>query len=61
MSLNKAIAHGKEHRKPYVGAKSISKHCRNHGGCSWCEANRKYKFIKEDKKTLDKMKEMGYN
>lgn len=61
MSLNKAIAHGKEHRKPYIGTKSIDKSCRNHGGCPWCEANRKYKFIKEDKKTLDKMKEMGYN
>ena len=61
MSLNKAIAHGKEHRKPYIGTKSIDKSCRNHGGCSWCEANRKHKFIKEDKKTLDRMKEMGYN
>lgn len=61
MSLNKAIAHGKEHRKPYIGAKSIDKSCRNHGGCPWCEGNRKHKFVKEDKKTLDKMKEMGYN
>lgn len=61
MSLNKAIAHGKEHRKPYIGTKSIDKSCRNHGGCPWCEANRKYKYRKKSEKMLDKMKEMGYN
>lgn len=61
MSLNKAIEHGKEYRKPYTGGKAISKRCRNHGGCEWCEENRKHKYIKEDKKTLDKLKEMGYN
>lgn len=44
MSLDKAIAHGKEHRKPYRGAKAIDGTCRNHGGCPWCEGNRKYKF-----------------
>lgn len=44
MSLDKAIAHGKEHRKPYRGSKAIDKTCRNHGGCPWCEENRKHKF-----------------
>ncbi len=48
MSLDKAIEHGKEHRKPYRGSKSIDKTCRNHGGCQWCEENRKHKF--RDKK-----------
>lgn len=43
MSLNKAIAHGKEKRKPYRKAKKVSKLCRNHGACSWCEENRTYK------------------
>ena len=61
MALDKAIQHGKEHRKPYTGSKLIDKTCRNHGGCPWCEENRKYKNIKRLQKTLDKLKEMGYN
>jgi len=44
MSLDKAIKHGKEHRKPYTGSKSIDGTCRNHGGCPWCEENRKHKM-----------------
>ena len=49
MSLDKAIAHGKEKRKPYHGSKAIDPSCRNHGGgrkyaCPWCAENRKYKF-----------------
>lgn len=44
MSLDKAIAHGKEHRKPYKGSKAIDRTCRNNGGCPWCEENRKHKF-----------------
>jgi hypothetical protein len=61
MSLNKAIFHKKEHRKEYYGSKAIDRSCRNHGGCSWCEENRKYKYLKESQKTLDKMKEWCYN
>lgn len=44
MSLDKAIEHGKENRKPYRGSKAIDPTCRNHGGCPWCEENRKHKF-----------------
>ena len=44
MSLDKAIEHGKEKRKPYYGSKAIDATCRNHGGCPWCEENRKHKF-----------------
>ena len=44
MSLDKAIEHGKERRKPYRGSKAIDPTCRNHGGCVWCERNRKHKF-----------------
>lgn len=51
MSLDKAIEHGKEKRKEYRGSKAIDKSCRNHGGCPWCERNRKYKF--RDKKPYD--------
>ena len=44
MSLDKSIAHGKERRKPYRGSKAIDPSCRNHGGCPWCEENRKHEF-----------------
>ena len=46
MSLDKAIEHGKEHRKPYRGGKAIDPECRNHGGCPACESNRKHKYEK---------------
>ena len=48
MSLDKAIKHGKEHRKPYSGAKAVDCTCRNHGSCPWCRRNRLFKF--RDKK-----------
>lgn len=44
MSLDKAIAHGKEKRKPYRGSKAIDGTCRNHGSCQWCVENRTHKF-----------------
>lgn len=40
MSLDKAIAHGKEYRKPYRKSKRFDLTCRNHGACSWCRGNR---------------------
>lgn len=40
MTLDKSIAHGKEHRKPYRGSKSFDRTCRNHGSCAWCRDNR---------------------
>ena len=44
MSLDKAIEHGKEKRKPYTGDKAVDNECRNHGSCSWCREKRlKYK------------------
>lgn len=48
MSLNKAIEHGKEHRKQYTGAKAIDRTCRNHGSCDWCKSNRLYKQMKQE-------------
>ena len=57
MSLRKAIEHGKEHRKPYTGSKAIDGTCRNHGGCPWCEENRKHKFIVRERKCADALKE----
>lgn len=46
MSLNKAIEHGKEKRKPYTGGKAIDRTCRNHGGCEWCKTNRLYQRLR---------------
>ena len=62
MALDKAIASGKEHRKPYYKrCEQIDPSCRNHGGCPWCEANRQHQKIKDYKKALDKLKEWEYN
>ena len=46
MSLDKAIEHGKEHRKQYRGSKAIDPSCRNHGDCDWCKGNRMYSSTK---------------
>lgn len=51
MSLNKAIEHGKEYRKPYRRSKSIFRSCRNHGACEWCRNNRTYRNRKELQKS----------
>ena len=55
MSLDKAILHGKEHRKSYRGSKAIDKSCRNHGDCPWCLENH---FYKNKKKMFDFLKEL---
>lgn len=48
MSLDKAIEHGKEHRRKYHGAKAVDSTCRNHGSCEWCLANRQYSSRKRE-------------
>lgn len=40
MSLDKAIQHNKEYRKPFYGSKSFDATCRCHGTCSYCVDNR---------------------
>ena len=47
MALDKAIIHGKEHRKPYKGAKAVDKACRNHGDCPRCAEGRKHRERKQ--------------
>ena len=47
MSLDKAIEHGKEHRKNYHGSKAFDRTCRNHGGGEWCKENRLHKHRKK--------------
>lgn len=57
MSLDQSILHGKEHRKPYVGAKSIDPTCRNHGSCPWCYGSRMYRRNKEESRCEMAMRE----
>ena len=40
MSLDKAIQHKKEHRKPYRDSRRWDCTCRNHGACSYCVSTR---------------------
>lgn len=54
MSLDKAIEHGKEKRKPYYGSGKVDKTCRNHGSCPYCAKGREY----SSNKRKDKMKDM---
>lgn len=57
MSLDKAIEHGKEKRRPYRGAKSVDVSCRNHGDCEWCKRTRLYQYRKVDEASRYKMEE----
>lgn len=57
MSLDKAIQHNKEHRKPYHGSKAIDSTCRNHGGCPYCQRNRTHKNKVRESVATEKIKE----
>lgn len=48
--LDKAIEHGKEHRKQYRGSKAVDKTCRNHGSDDWEKDNRLYRANKLEEK-----------
>ena len=54
MSMDKAIAAGKEHRKPYTGSRAIDASCRCHGGCDWCRGNRTYQHIRARRAAADR-------
>ena len=58
MSLDRAIEHGKEHRKQYYGCKSIDPSCRNHGTCEWCRVNRLHKHIRMEEASRQALEEM---
>lgn len=55
MSLDKAIAHGKERRRPYYGRGESDPTCRPHGGkrgghawyCKWCLGARMFKHMRK--------------
>ncbi len=48
MSLEQGIKHGKEHRKPYYHSGRFDRTCRPHGGCPYCENNRKHRVEKRE-------------
>lgn len=50
MTLDKAIEHGKEHRKHYYGSKAVDKTCRNHGSDDWEKDNRLYRANRLEEK-----------
>ena len=50
MSLDKAIEHKKEKRKPYYRSKRFDKACRCHGGCPYCLHNRMHRYVKEEQR-----------
>lgn len=59
MSMDKAIEHGKEHRKPWRGSnrsKNLDKTCRNHGSCDYYKFNRLHTFMK-NRAADDKLRE----
>ena len=59
MGLEKAIAHGKEYRKPYRDndSRAFDMECRNYGGCVWCIRNRMYSYNKRKQAAIQKLKE----
>ena len=50
MSLDKAISHGKERRKPYHGCKSFDPACRNHGSDTYMNKSRLHNRTKAELK-----------
>jgi hypothetical protein len=58
MSLDKAIEHNKERRKPYRGAKACDKTCRNHGSDDWAKNNRLSRSNRLIEKSNQELKEM---
>lgn len=48
MSLDKAIQHGKEKRKPYYGCKSFDPACRNHGSDTYMNKGRLHNRTKSE-------------
>jgi hypothetical protein len=68
MSLDKAIASGKERRKGYQErglSGEFDKTCRPHGGgtsipCPWCENNRAFKLTRLMVQAKDEMRDYQY-
>lgn len=59
MGFEKAINSGKEHRKPYHGAKAVDHSCRNHGSCTYCRDNRLHRRNVLEERAKYSEKEIG--
>lgn len=63
--LDKAIAHGKEHRRQYrrSDSRGVDLSCRNHGSCPYCTGNRTYKNRKAEHMAAQQLEEYlgGYD
>lgn len=57
MSLEKAIQHNKEKRKPYYDSRRFDYHCRNNGKCSWCKNSRTHRNKRKIFSCIDQEKE----
>ena len=57
MSLDKAILHGKEHRKPFHGAKIADITFRNHEDCAYCKGNRTFKNKRAEEDSFKKLRD----
>lgn len=55
--LDKAIRSGREHRRPYRGAKAIDRSCRNHGEDPWDRDNRLYQRKKKELQAEEELEE----
>lgn len=60
MSLEKAIKHGKEHRKPYYRSERFDRTCRPHGSCPWCQSRRSYNSRRRLEAAQMQMEEWEY-
>mgnify|MGYP006940560321 CR=1 FL=1 len=59
MSLDKAIQHGKEKRKPYRGCKSFDPACRNHGSDTYMNKSRLHCRTKAEQQANTKIQEIN--
>ena len=59
--LNKAIKQGKEHRRPYTGAKSFDRSCRNHVSCRYCLNNRTHRNNTRIEASKEALQEYRYD
>jgi hypothetical protein len=57
MSLDKAIEHGKEKRKPYYRSGKYDPTCRPNGGCPYCKNSRAHKHKKKESACKAEIKE----
>lgn len=64
MPLDIAIEKGREHRRPYRGAKAVDRTCCNHGGkgkrhngnqCLWCLGSRMIRDTREKERIRQEM------